>query len=365
MITCKRVYKECRVCLTSLYPADAAVGITSRYTVGLRRLAVKAGTMSSFDKAAEHLEEFCGIKLSDNTIRDLCQKEAVPMGRWQRTNPAANADFIASKGDVEFTTDGTCVNTTEGWREMRVGIFAKRERGESVHPDQWDDRKLPKPHASVAFAGIENKEQFRKHWNGWARRLGVDEETISVLGDGAHWIWDAATLTFAKRDEVLDVYHGLENISNCGKVLYGSETEAYETWHDETTLELLWNGYELIERRLNRLERCLAGVPAEYQTTEQRGRTPEQTTKASEALEAIRKLRGYLSYHANRLNYRERLAEGKSIGSGQVEGACKNLIGKRLKQTGARWRIKRVSNMATLCAVLYGNQWKSYWNYAK
>ena len=100
----------------------------------------------------------------------------------------ANADFIASEGDVEFTTDGTCVNTTEGWREMRVGIFAKRNRAKGVHPYQWAERKLPKPHASVAFAGIENKEQFRKHWDGWAKRLEVAEEMISVLGDGAHWI---------------------------------------------------------------------------------------------------------------------------------------------------------------------------------
>jgi len=51
----------------------------------------------SFDKAAEHLEEFCGLKLSDNTIRDLCQKEVVPMGRWQRTNPVANAEFIVAE----------------------------------------------------------------------------------------------------------------------------------------------------------------------------------------------------------------------------------------------------------------------------
>ena len=163
----------------------------------------------------------------------------------------------AAEGDVEFTTDGTGVNTTDGWREMRVGIFARRERGEGVHPDQWDDRKLPKPHASVAFAGIENKEQFRKHWDGWAKRLGVAEELISVLGDGAHWIWDAAMLEFAKRDEVLDVYHALEHLSDCGKVLYGAESNAYKTWQDETTLELLWNGYELIEKRLDKLEKDL------------------------------------------------------------------------------------------------------------
>ena len=303
-----------------------------------------AGTSWSFDKASKHLEEFCGLKLSDNTIRDLCQKEAVPMRRWQTRSPEANAEFIASEGDVEFTVDGTCVNTTDGWREMRVAIFAKRERGDGVHPDQWAERKLPKPHVSVAFAGIEDKETFRHHWGVRARQLGIGDELISVLGDGAHWIWDAALLEFSKRDEVLDVYHALEHLSDCGKVLYGAETTAYETWREETTLELMWNGFELIEKRLDRL------------SVEERSDVEK---------EAIRVLRGYLTFHRNRLRYRDRLAAGQSIGSGQVEGACKNLIGARLKQTGARWRIRRANRMATLCAVLYGDQWEIYWNQAR
>jgi len=58
------------------------------------------------------------------------------------------------------------------------------------------------------------------------------------------------------------------------------------------------------------------------------------------------------------------LASGRSIGSGQVEGACKNLVGRRLKQTGACWRRERVDRMAVLCAVLYGEQWNDYWKTA-
>ena len=52
----------------------------------------------------------------------------------------------------------------------------------------------------------------------------------------------------------------------------------------------------------------------------------------------------------------------QSIGSGQIEGACKNLIGRRLKQTGARWRPRRVNRMAGLCTVMYTDHWKTYWN---
>jgi hypothetical protein len=61
------------------------------------------------------------------------------------------------------------------------------------------------------------------------------------------------------------------------------------------------------------------------------------------------------------MHYRERLAEGLAIGSGQVEGACKNLIGARFKQTGAKWKRENVNRMAKLCAVLYSHQWKIHW----
>jgi hypothetical protein len=44
-----------------------------------------------------------------------------------------------------------------------------------------------------------------------------------------------------------------------------------------------------------------------------------------------------------------------------VEGSCKQVIGRRLKQTGARWRIRRANRMATLCCTLHGDTWKPYW----
>jgi len=46
-----------------------------------------------------------------------------------------------------------------------------------------------------------------------------------------------------------------------------------------------------------------------------------------------------------------------------VEGACKQVIGRRLKQTGARWRVRRANRMATLCCTLHGDTWKTYWEH--
>ena len=84
----------------------------------------------------------------------------------------------------------------------------------------------------------------------WHRNsLEVHEEFIAAPGvvevtmDGAAWIWDTILLEFGKVRENLDVYQGLEHLSVTGKRLYGEGTESYEKWREETTLELLWDGY--------------------------------------------------------------------------------------------------------------------------
>lgn len=73
-------------------------------------------------------------------------------------------------------------------------------------------------------------------------------------------------------------------------------------------------------------------------------------------------LSAYVANHSHHMHYAARLAEGRSIGSGQIEGACKNLLARRLKQTGARWKVRRVNRMAGLCTIMYSDLWNTYWN---
>ena len=69
----------------------------------------------------------------------------------------------------------------------------------------------------------------------------------------------------------------------------------------------------------------------------------------------------YLSENRDSLWYRTRLAEGLPIGSGLVEGTCKNVIGKRLKLNNPRWRVRRAENMAALRCLHYSKLWEPYW----
>ena len=76
---------------------------------------------------------------------------------------------------------------------------------------------------------------------------------------------------------------------------------------------------------------------------------------------ALSSLAEYLRPHASRLNDPERLACGRPIGSGMIEGACKNFLGRRLKQTGARCLIPNANRMAALGSLVYADQWTDYW----
>ena len=59
-----------------------------------------------------------------------------------------------------------------------------------------------------------------------------------------------------------------------------------------------------------------------------------------------------------------RLGTGQSPGIGQIEGACKNLIGRRLQANAARWKVRRVHRMAGLCCLLDSDQWDTDWKSA-
>jgi hypothetical protein len=334
-VTLRRVACACRACRARACPLDERLGVDGLVSPHAQRLLCLAGAGQPFEAAARVLRELAGLHVCDNTVRKACDRHGGAMRAWQRDDPGAGAAFRAAEGDVEFQTDGTSVNTTEGWREMRLSIFARRQPGEPIRDlDAWDDRRLPAPTARAATAGIRTGDALGPQWRRAAARLGVeDPRSITVIADGARWIWNQVGRNLPGAAGVLDIYHASEHIHAAAAALHG-EPAAAEAWGRA--------------RRRSLLDRGAAGLLEDL---------------AAEAGD-VSGLVAYLAPHAGHTDYRRRLAEGRSIGSGMVEGACKTVVGRRLKQTGARWRVRRAERMASLCCVLYGDQWEAYWKKA-
>jgi len=334
-----RAYFECAPCQQSGYPLDDRLGLEGRYSRNAQRLICLAAASWSYDISSQRLAEFCGLKVSDTTIRKVSQEHGATANQWLRTEPKAVREFREEQGEIEFTTDGTCVNTTQGWREVKVGIFSKRDLGAPATLADWSSRTLPIPKVRIAFAAIEKSEAFGRRWKAWRKRLGlVDTSAVTVIADGAKWIWQEQLKHLRDADGVLDIFHVLEHISQTSQILH-TEAEQVQSWSTQARDVLLKDGWPGIEFFVQ-------------QGFEHRTETQQQS---------VNKLLDYLAPHQHHLNYAERLNDGKTIGSGQIEGACKNMIGRRLKANAARWKIRRLNRMIGLCTIMYTDHWNKYW----
>lgn len=335
-MTLRRGHFTCRRCGANVHPLDDRLGVEGLVSPHAQRLICFAGVGQSFEKAAQSLRTLACLNVCDNTVRKVCDHHGACSRTWQREDPEASRAFKAASGAVEFQTDGTSVNTTRGWREIRLSIFAKREPGQPITDlDDWDEQRLPEPTARVATAAIRTSEALGPQWRRAAARLGIKQtDQITVLADGAKWIWKEVEKNLPGATGVLDFYHAGEHIYMAAHALHDENSAAATTWAEDQKRLLLESGADGVLANLR-------GGP-------------------SAALE----LATYLEPHQRHTNYLGRLKEGRSIGSGMVEGACKTAIGQRLKQTGARWRYRRVEHMAALCCLQYSERWDAYWRQA-
>lgn len=325
------------------FRADHVLGIEGFLTRQATRLLVLAGVEHSFARAQRVVKEFCGWQVDDEVIRQATHAQA-------KRAAAARADrgdtprFAVAKGVAEVLIDAGKVNTRDGWRDVKIGLFCKREAGPSARPEEWDERNLPGPTVRTVTAAVEGCDEFGVRLRAESDRLGVTSlSDVTVLGDGAEWIWNLAADHWPQAAGVLDVYHALEHVSDAVKAVFGDATEATATQTKAGREALLAHGKAGLERWL---ADALAVAPAGRSTG------------------PLIELAAYLAKHPTRLNYAQRLARGRSIGSGAVEGTIKQEVNLRLKRTGARWRVEHVGPLVELRALSHTPEWQAFWTAA-
>jgi hypothetical protein len=340
-IAVARRYFACPGCRGKQVPWDRWAGVDHRsLTAAARRMLTLAGTSWPFDRAQAHLKEFCHLQVSDDTIERVCQEQGERAKRWMEQSPEPVKVFEQARGLAEFSTDGVKINTTGGWREMRISVLGKRQAALPAEAKDWEKRVLNAPTVRLASCAIAGCERIGAGWKRLSRRMGLQHsDQLSVIADGAKWIWDQAAKRLSKQARwCVDVYHVSQHLHDCGKALLGEGQAARDWAHERLMHALAHNGPELIER----LQR-------------------ERKTHPDGKRAAIDRLLNYLQDNRDSLWYRDRLQQGLPIGSGLIEGACKNIIGARLKANSARWRIRRVERIGALRCLDGSGLWESYW----
>jgi len=332
-ITIKRAYYYCPKCGASSVPYDKASGLGSeQLSAALAKVCCLLAVDDSFAQSSGKIEAITGQRVSANTIEQVVHRvgSVAQEDQDQQLQRFFEGKQIPqSKSNPErlyIAVDGTTVHETDGWHEAKIGVIYFE-----------DERKRRK---SCYVGRFDNSETFG--WHVWieACRRGLHEaKEIVYLGDGAPWIRTEHHRHFGRATFIIDWFHVSEYIWDCGKKLFGEGTQQTEKWVKKH-LDLLWDGWT--KKLLDDLKK---------QRKKHRG-------AKREALDILIR---YISSNEEQMRYDVFRAKGYDIGSGAVEGACKNVVGKRLKQSGMIWSRAGSSATLALRTAWLNDKWEQLW----
>ncbi len=297
-----RRYYHCSECSTGWAPWDRRQGLTQRqFTPRLKALVAELAAHMSYSETVYWLGRTLGLEIEESSAEQIVEEVGGRARAYQRKRMARalagelNIDIAPKR--LYLGVDGAHAHIDGAWHEVKH-VVAQVE-GQR----RWYD------------AAREPSEQFGERVYALAASLGVEDAgEVVMLGDGAEWIWNLTAMHFPDAVQILDYYHACEYIHEVANAHYGETSKRGRRWAARHKRRLLGEGPEPLLRALGAMR-----------------------PNTEEAKEVIRRTRGYVRKHRERMQYPQFRARGLQIGSGAVEAACKVITGQRLKQAGMRW----------------------------
>lgn len=341
-------------CGVTAYPADLLLDIagTSR-SPGIRRMTARLAMRESFADTAEDMRELVGVTVSVKDCERSAEQTGACVAAWdegRRNNPPSTIEpdfgdeipvlYIEMDGTgipvVKSETQGRKGKAADGiakTREVKLGcVFTQtgvNEKGEPIRD----------AHSTTFSGAIENAETFGIRIFTEAQRRGLARaKKVVVLSDGAEWIANLVAEHFPGAIHILDLYHALEHLAALCALLFG-RTGQKAIYMRESLSELLREGE--IAQALEIL----------------RTHMPDHDDDGKAAWEHFL----YLGKRSHMMQYGQFREQALFVGSGVMEAACKNVVGKRLKQSGMRWTVAGANKIIALRCTFMSREFEDFW----
>jgi hypothetical protein len=341
-VTLRRAWYHCAECKHGFAPRDAELGVEgTSLSPGLTAMNDIAAATGPFAKAAGLLENLAGVQLTVKRV----ERAAEASGTAQAAAVRDRAGLIAGRKLVPLppsplpdmlygAIDGTGVTMTAKETAGRAG---KGEDGRartrevklavSFTQDDIDEDGYPvrDPDSCSYLATFEPAAVFSDLVKAEGIRRGADHvRQLTILGDGAAWIWGIATRTFPEATQIVDLFHAREHLYSLTRSLDFVLLDRRNQWLAARLEDLDYGDIDGIEAAVR-----------EY---------PLEGAKKDE----VEKELGYFLNNAPRMRYKWFRSRGLFAGSGVVESGCNAIIGQRLKLSGMRWTVTGADAIATL-----------------
>ena len=170
-------------------------------------------------------------------------------------------------------------------------------------------------------------------------RRGADHvRQLTILGDGAAWIWNIAAAKFPEATQIVDLFHAREHLHDLARQLEFMLLDRKDEWLAARLADLDYGDIDGI---------CKAARVF-----------PLARVKKDELDTAL----GYFENNAPRMRYHWFRQCGLFTGSGIVEASCKTVIGQRLKQSGMHWTVSGADAIIALRCKEASSTWEAICN---
>lgn len=340
----------CPICGVARYNADQALGVEKTgFSPGARRLMARAGAKESFAESAANLEVFAGFKVDAKDVERVAENTGRAVNDWmaREGTKACLAPPNEEKNETLYVCfDGTGVpmrrnelEQTRGkgpegkakTREVKLGcVFTQTALDEKGRP-------VREQNSTTYVGAIESSVDFGHRIYAEAVRRGMlGARRTAVITDGARYNKSIFTEHFPHAIRILDLYHAREYLADFTQKTCRLSLDS--SFHQEC--------YALLD------EGNIPRLSAKMQQA-----LPRSGPRRKEGITQI----GYFRENAQAMRYAEFRRMGLFVGSGVIEAGCKNVIGRRLKQSGMFWSLAGANAIISLRCCFSSKRFEQFW----
>lgn len=318
-------------------PFEQGVQVQCRgYSRRLQRIMVDFGADDSFERAVEQVREHYGIEVSAGAVREKTLQHAQTIQKQSVAQPPIDHNGVGVATLIS-QSDGTLVPVVA----IRSGPGDGRKRRQVSWQEAIATLAYPKGSTTPVYAAtLEGRDEAGFLMKQVALEAGLGTQTqIHALGDGAPWITEKVEFHFGQQATYLiDFYHLGEYLHSAVAAATGGNKPSY-------------------------LGRMKAGFKQGRGEEVIQWLKPFTEPACVPNLQApIRAALRYIHNRPGQFEYQKALARDLPIGSGEIESTHRHLIQKRLKISGAWWKVNHANAMLHLRVCRANNKWHYYWS---
>ena len=354
---------------SGIIPLDGELNLPERgYSYLVQEFSSRLAVTMSYEDAQKVLESFFPVKVPirslERIVGDLCddvskfyEEETPPEVCPEAAVTVATIDkkgIVIRKSNADQSASQTPPKNPEkpGKKKMAtvISTYVTRRHvrtADDVLTDVADDNGCdakPRPQNKLTWGSLtegpeETVGRLKKFVD---QRLPKGNELVCVL-DGERSLWTLVYAYFPKAFFVLDIFHVLEHLGKAALCFYDEGSpKAREFVTERLKMLLLGRAGAMIGGLKQMLcKHRLSGVKKH----------------------SLQQVIGYLERNRKHMRYEICLARGYPIGSGVIEGACRNLINDRLELTGMSWTIQGAESIMRLRALHINKHWNAFWKH--